>query len=95
MSTAEEHARRTVPDATLAIRQPVRNSTAHYNRKDALLYAAGIGCDALRYTYENDPNFAPFPTLAVTFNGNPHDVTDFAQIMASGGSSLASWTAPT
>jgi acyl dehydratase len=50
-----------------------------YTRRDLLLYAVGIGCDELHFVYENDPNFAAFPTYAIVlpFKGTENDVVDF------------------
>eukprot|EP01104_Vermistella_antarctica_P012774 TRINITY_DN375_c1_g2_i1.p1 TRINITY_DN375_c1_g2~~TRINITY_DN375_c1_g2_i1.p1 ORF type:complete len:336 (-),score=70.41 TRINITY_DN375_c1_g2_i1:7-960(-) len=56
---------------------PVKRVT--YNKKDALLYAVGIGCEELCYTYENDASFAVFPTFPVVlgFKGTSNDVVPF------------------
>ncbi|KXS21886.1 MaoC-like dehydratase [Gonapodya prolifera JEL478] len=50
-----------------------------YNRRDLILYAAGIGCDELRFVYELDKNFSAFPTypLVLAFRGTSQDVIDF------------------
>jgi len=51
-----------------------------YNKKDAILYALGIGCDENRFLYEFDDNFAVFPTfpIVLTFKGDePSDVLSF------------------
>jgi len=71
-------------DAKKAVGQPARDGKAHYNTKDALLYSAGIGAWQPQFAYENAPSFAPFPTMAVTFNNNPHDIVDFAAMMGGG-----------
>uniref|UniRef100_A0A6B2LCQ6 MaoC-like domain-containing protein n=1 Tax=Arcella intermedia TaxID=1963864 RepID=A0A6B2LCQ6_9EUKA len=44
-----------------------------------ILYAIGIGCDELKYVYENDDNFAPFPTYPIVlgFKGKSSDVQNF------------------
>lgn len=47
-----------------------------YNQRDLLLYAVGIGCgqagpehyDDLRFLYEQEPNFAAFPTYPFVLN---------------------------
>ena len=35
---------------------------ARYNQRDLLLYALGIGATDLKFAYENDGDFAAFPT---------------------------------
>jgi acyl dehydratase len=37
----------------------------HYDQRDVLLYAVGIGCHDLRFVYERHPQFAVFPTFAI------------------------------
>ena len=57
--------------------------TVVYNQRDLLLYACGIGCaedpDSLRFVYENDSDFAAFPTfpLVLLFKGESFDVVSF------------------
>jgi len=50
-----------------------------YNTRDLILYAIGIGCNDLKYVYENDPNFAPFPTYPIVlhFKGTSQTVLPF------------------
>lgn len=36
-----------------------------YTQRDVLLYAVGIGCSDLRHVYEQNPQFAVFPTFAI------------------------------
>ena len=36
-----------------------------YNQRDVLLYAVGIGCSDLRFTFEGHPQFAVFPSFAI------------------------------
>jgi len=36
---------------------------AAYTKRDLLLYALGIGATDLRFAYENDADFAAFPTV--------------------------------
>jgi peroxisomal enoyl-CoA hydratase 2 len=52
---------------------------ASYNRRDLVLYAVGIGCDELRFIYENDSDFAAFPTYPVClpFKGLDQDIVSF------------------
>jgi peroxisomal enoyl-CoA hydratase 2 len=40
-----------------------------YDRRDVLLYAVGIGSDALRFVYEQHPDFAVFPTFPIRWGG--------------------------
>lgn len=50
-----------------------------YNKRDLLLYALGIGCNEPRFVYENDSNFAPFPTYpaVLSFKEMEQDVVTF------------------
>lgn len=50
-----------------------------YNRRDLILYALGIGCDELSYTYEGHDDFAAFPTypIVLNFKGADTDVVTF------------------
>jgi peroxisomal enoyl-CoA hydratase 2 len=63
--------------------QPLLNQPAtvavSYNRRDLITYAVGIGCDELRFVYENDPDFAAFPTYPIVlgFKGEEEDVVGF------------------
>ena len=41
----------------------------HYNQRDVLLYAVGIGLTGLRFTFEGHPQFAVFPTFAIRWGG--------------------------
>ena len=52
---------------------------ASYTRRDSIIYSLGIGCNAMKYVYENDPNFTAFPTiaLALTLKGDASDVQPF------------------
>ncbi|KAF8635569.1 hypothetical protein AX15_000219 [Amanita polypyramis BW_CC] len=58
-----------------------------WNRRDLLLYAAGIGAKAndLNVVYELDKNFSAFPTFPVVlpFKLEEHDVNLFAERMKS------------
>ena len=62
------------------IHAPTKTLVAHYTKRDAMLYALGIGCCSknsdkdnydreLRFVYEHHPSFEPFPTflLALSF----------------------------
>ncbi len=40
-----------------------------YTQRDVLLYAVGIGCTDLRFTYEKHPQFAVFPSFAIRWGG--------------------------
>ncbi|RIA92437.1 HotDog domain-containing protein [Glomus cerebriforme] len=54
-----------------------------FNKRDLILYALSIGIkdDELKYLYELDKNFTPFPTYPVVLNlkGNSPDVNLFAE----------------
>ncbi len=40
-----------------------------YTQRDVLLYAVGIGCADLRFTFEGHADFAVFPTFAIRWGG--------------------------
>jgi peroxisomal enoyl-CoA hydratase 2 len=64
------------------VEQPVS-----YLKRDLLTYALGIGCTELRFTHENDEDFAAFPTypVALLFKGEEQDVVDFpSDVMTEG-----------
>lgn len=50
-----------------------------YNRRDLITYAVGIGCDELNFVYENDGDFAAFPTypFVLGFKGTSNDIVGF------------------
>jgi len=50
-----------------------------YNQRDLIIYALGIGCTDLKYVYELDGDFTPFPTFPITlsFKGDATDVVSF------------------
>ncbi|GBG34327.1 Peroxisomal multifunctional enzyme type 2 [Hondaea fermentalgiana] len=50
-----------------------------YNQRDLLLYAVGIGCDELNFTYEHDEDFEAFPLYPIVlgFKGTDQDVVSF------------------
>lgn len=50
-----------------------------YTKRDLILYALGIGCDELRYVYEDNDSFAAFPTypFVLSFKGTDADVVSF------------------
>lgn len=58
---------------------PVQKTQISWNRRDAILYALGIGCTELQFTYELHPDFQMFPTMGINigFKGTSEDVTDF------------------
>ena len=39
--------------------------TVSFNQRDLLTYAVGIGCDEMKFIYEGDAGFEPFPTYPV------------------------------
>jgi acyl dehydratase len=52
---------------------------ATYNKRDAIIYAIGIGSNDLKYVYEHHPEFQPLPTilLALTLKGDATDTQAF------------------
>lgn len=68
-------------DPSKALGHSVADKPTRWNRRDLLLYAAGIGAKAaeLNNVYELDPSFAAFPTYPVVLNfrGDSQDVIDF------------------
>jgi len=50
-----------------------------YNTRDLILYAIGIGSTDLRFVYEHDENFEPFPTYPIVlgFKGTSNSVVGF------------------
>ena len=50
-----------------------------YNTRDLIIYALGIGCTELKYVYEDDMDFAAFPTypIVLAFKGTDTDVLTF------------------
>jgi acyl dehydratase len=54
-------------------------TSAYFSRRDAIIYALGIGCSNLKYLYENQSDFTSFPTiaLALTLKGGSVDVQPF------------------
>ncbi len=57
--------------------RPALRSSCH--RRDLLTYAIGIGCTELNFVYENDGDFAAFPTypIVLAFKGTDEDVVSF------------------
>ncbi len=43
--------------------------TINYDQRDVLLYSVGIGIRDLRYVYEDNPEFAVFPTFPIRWGG--------------------------
>lgn len=50
-----------------------------FNRRDLILYALGIGCSDLRFTYEDADDFGAFPLYPAVlgFKGDAVDVVPF------------------
>ncbi|CAG8519333.1 3353_t:CDS:2 [Paraglomus occultum] len=75
------------PQKALGYQFPIQKVS--YNKRDIILYALSIGCEAdeLRYTYELDKQFAPFPTypIVLSLKGNTNDVNLFAERTKFGG----------
>lgn len=66
-----------VTDAAQFITGKWFDTTVEYNKRDLLLYAVGIGCEELKYVYEQEPDFTAFPTypiLLVNMKGVSYDV---------------------
>ncbi|KAJ3343775.1 Dynein regulatory complex subunit 4 [Gonapodya sp. JEL0774] len=91
LSSFDEEDRRRARDRDLEVEE-IRNMSAvdlsnevekiqkvAYNRRDLIIYAAGIGCSELQFVYELDKNFSAFPTypLVLSFRGTSQDVIDF------------------
>ena len=65
----------TAPFLDKWVTQPVQ-----YTQRDLLLYAQGIGCTELPFTYEHaDDGFHAFPTfpIVLSFTGMDQDVVSF------------------
>lgn len=45
--------------------QDLPETTSHYSPHDCALYALSVGAQDLRYTWEEHPQFAPLPSMAV------------------------------
>ena len=73
MSTSKP-ATETEPFLNKWVTQPVQ-----YTQRDLLLYAQGIGCTELPFTYEHDDDFSAFPTypIVLSFTGMDQDVVSF------------------
>ncbi|KNC96851.1 uncharacterized protein SPPG_07683 [Spizellomyces punctatus DAOM BR117] len=58
-----------------------------YNRRDLLLYAAGLNLEEPKFTYELDKQFAAFPTypLVLPLKGPTSDVNSYAERSNTGG----------
>lgn len=58
---------------------PAVSAPVEYNARDLILYSLGIGSDDPRYIYENNPDFAAFPTYPIVFmfKGTSYDVLSF------------------
>eukprot|EP00931_Biecheleriopsis_adriatica_P047567 TRINITY_DN27425_c0_g1_i1.p1 TRINITY_DN27425_c0_g1~~TRINITY_DN27425_c0_g1_i1.p1 ORF type:complete len:312 (+),score=53.94 TRINITY_DN27425_c0_g1_i1:76-936(+) len=52
-----------------------------YDVRDVLLYNIGIGCQGLRFVYEQDSDFAPFPTFPIRFGGYGAAVQGFVPVV--------------
>jgi peroxisomal enoyl-CoA hydratase 2 len=52
---------------------------ASYSKRDLIVYALGIGASELPFVYENDEQFAAFPTFPIVlpFKGTAYDVVGF------------------
>jgi acyl dehydratase len=58
---------------------PKKSIPVEYNQRDLILYALGVGSADPRYTYENNDDFAAFPTypIVLTFKGTSFDTLSF------------------
>ncbi|KAH9259471.1 hypothetical protein BASA81_002514 [Batrachochytrium salamandrivorans] len=63
---------------------------AAYNQRDLILYALGINAKEHNWTFEQDQNFAAFPTfpLVLLFKGESFDVVSFPSPMMMGAPAL-------
>jgi len=66
-------------DAEAAVAGGWNTVPVNFCKRDLITYAIGIGSQDLRYIYENDKQFAPFPTypIVLSFKGTDHDVVSF------------------
>ncbi|KAI9032999.1 MaoC-like dehydratase [Hyaloraphidium curvatum] len=60
---------------------PGPKTPVEWNTRDLLIYAVGLGITDLKYVYELDPNYQPFPTypLVIGSKGASYDVNDFGK----------------
>jgi acyl dehydratase len=58
---------------------PEKSTPVEYNARDLILYALGVGSKDPRFTYENHPDFAAFPTYPIVlfFKGDSFDTCSF------------------
>jgi acyl dehydratase len=58
---------------------PEHSTPVEYNARDLILYSLGIGSTDPRFTYENHPDFAAFPTYPIVlfFKGDSFDTLSF------------------
>ncbi|TDL27701.1 hypothetical protein BD410DRAFT_835015 [Rickenella mellea] len=70
-------------DLAKAVGFELPSQDVSWNKRDLLLYAAGIGAkqDDLSFVYELDKDFAPFPTYPVVlpFKGNDQELNLFSE----------------
>ncbi|KAI9105458.1 HotDog domain-containing protein [Phlyctochytrium arcticum] len=68
-------------DLNKAVGYKYPSDKVRYNRRDLLVYAAGLNLADPKFTYELDKNFAPFPTypLVLPLKGDTNDVNSYAE----------------
>jgi len=66
-------------DASSYIGKSCEPAAVSYNTRDLIIYALGIGCEEMRFVFEQNEDFAVFPTypIVLAFKGTSNDVVDF------------------
>lgn len=66
-------------DLSAYLKEEAKSIQVSYNRRQLIVYALGIGCSELRFTYEDHPDFAAFPTypIVLPFAAGEPDVVSF------------------
>ncbi|KAI9017461.1 peroxisomal dehydratase [Gaertneriomyces semiglobifer] len=74
-------------DLEKAVGHKYPSETVRFNRRDLLIYAAGIGLTNPKFTYELNKSFSAFPTypLVLPLKGDTFDVNSYAERSNMGG----------